>query len=98
MSIWIQPKASNEFEIEKIISHTTTKNGIKYLVKWKDSYYKTIDDILPYKTDIKNMVYNKQNKLYLVRWKNTFMSFEELRKNCDIILGAYILCDMKQGN
>ena len=81
---------SNTFEVQGILNdQVTTKGESLFLVSWKDT---TTTKPLLYATFTKEMKsIFKKGKTFVIVWKDTWMTFDELKDTSDEILGAYLL-------
>ena len=80
---------SDIFEVEEILDDDVRKGQSLFLVSWKDT--KTSKPLLyeTYKKEMKSLY--KKGKTFVIVWKDTWMTFDELKDGSDEILGAYIL-------
>ena len=98
MSIFVHPIGSSEFEVDSILSHKVTIEGIiKYKIKWKPTFVKNMAEIIEFKNDIRSVSYNEKAKLFRIQWNNTYLSSKEVRRNADEELALYLLLKFKNG-
>ena len=80
---------SNIFEVQEILDDDVRKGQALFLVSWKNT--ETSKPLLyqSYTDEMRSIF--KKGKVFIIVWKDTWMTFDELKDGSDEILGAYIL-------
>ncbi len=80
---------SNTFEVNRIINDKVTSGTSYYLIEWKDTTTVNILSYQCYKKEMKRVI--KINNKYIIKWKNSWLKFDNIKESCDELLGAYLL-------
>ena len=81
---------TSEFEANKILNDKIYNGESYYLVEWKNTITDCLELYKNWKNDIKNIIKINNNK-FIIIWKNSWISYNNLKDGCDEILGAYLL-------
>ena len=91
---------SDAFEVLNIIDDKVVDEQSYFLVVWKDTISDEMAPLLrtykKYKDDVHE--FGKKNQTYTITWKNTWMSFEQLKDDADETLAIYLLLKLKKYN
>ena len=80
---------STTFEVQGILDDDVRKGQSLFLVSWKNTRTRTPLVYEPHKKEMRSIF--KKGNVFIIVWKDTWMTFDELKDGSDEILGAYML-------
>ena len=81
------------FEVRTIIAEKIIDGNSYFRVVWKHTITKNLTAYKKYKEEVQELT--KMQDEYVICWKDSWMSFEQLHEDCDEILGAYLLLKLR---